>query len=141
MQAIVSGMGPFWKKITEEMFESLYVSTIPTVENIINCLLTSEASNHEAKIVTWLYRFIRSCSKGELVKFVRFITGASIFIPNMRIKVEFSDQPSDHICPKTQTCFKILTLARQYTSFTHFQQNISSFIFTFNPTNWSLHDN
>lgn len=50
---------------------------------------------------------------------VRFVMGSSIFLPDSSIQVQFIDQELDHVRPLSQMCFKILTLPRQFTLFSH----------------------
>jgi len=138
MQSFVKGLGNFWSKVTPDQFDALYYCTIPTADGVIGNLIVLEQTNQEGKIVTWLHRYIRSCTKDKLAKFLRFITGCEAFAPNSFIKLEFVDQPVEHLRPLSQTCFKILILSRQYSSFTQLSDNIDSYIE--NSENWVVHD-
>lgn len=93
MKSLVTGMGTFWGKISKEiLLDALYQTSAPSPENAINSLVYEENTSQEGKVITWLHRFIRSCSKEQLIKFIRFVTGAPIFTLNMKTKVNFIDQ-------------------------------------------------
>lgn len=130
-------MGPFWKDVSRLMLISIYECTVPTADRLISCLDVNEIKAVDQKIMTWLHRYIRSCTKTELLVFVRFITGASILSPNDIIKVQFVEQAPDHLHPQAATCFKVLMLSRQYGSFTHFCENLAMYMCS---NNWNLHD-
>ncbi|XP_057311866.1 uncharacterized protein LOC130649582 isoform X2 [Hydractinia symbiolongicarpus] len=124
VNSIVKGMGKFWSGFSREMFHSIYSCIVPNPERVINSLLVNELQQTEAKIVTWLHRFIRNCTPAQLFSFVRFVTGSPNLWPDDIIKVEFVDQAKQYIRPTTQTCFKILHLPRQYVSYTELSSNI-----------------
>ena len=88
----------------------------------------------DGKVTTWLNRYIRNYSKHGLLQFIRFVTGSSNFSPNTHIKLKFVDQTQPHLSPFSNTCFKILILPRQYTSFTHLKDNIDTYLS--NEENW-----
>lgn len=138
MQSLIKGMGTFWNKISDEQIDALYFSASPKPENIIKNLITNETTKQESKIVTWLHRYIRCCNKEDLATFLRFITGSTVFTPSTYIKLEFVDQPLNYLHPQTQTCFKILLLPRQYSSFTMLKDNIKEYMDR--REHWVLHD-
>ena len=138
MQSLVRGMGTFWQKVTIEMLDALYVCTIPCPENVIQNLVVDENNKQDAKITTWIHRYIRSCNKDELVRFIRFITGSSTFPPSSSIKLQFVDQDPSYLRPLVKTCFKILIIPRQYSSFTQLRENINMHMG--NSENWSVFD-
>ena len=135
---IVNGMGNFWKEVSKEMFLSIYSCIIPSNQAVLDCFQPNEVQQVDQKIFTWLCRFIRSCNQSELCSFVRYITGSSNLWPGEVIRVEFIDQPSAHLRPMSQTCFKILQLPRQYVTFTQLSTNISRYIN--NDEFWAIHD-
>ena len=129
MKSIIKGMGPFWNKLSKEMFYSLFTSTELTAQKLIDSFTCIEQSNQESKVITWLHRFVRCCETNQLFKILRFITGASVYVPEMNIKVEFIDQAYFPLSPRAHTCFKILILPRQYRSFTELEDNLNNTIF------------
>ena len=139
MQKVVSGMGNFWNKVSSHMISSLYDCTLPTSEKILSNLDANESCNQDQKVVTWLHRYIRCCSKEELQMLLRFVTGSPSIQPNMKIRVEFVDQMAQHLRPCSKTCFKILILPRQYSSFTEMKENLTVYIQ--NTSNWCVDDN
>lgn len=120
------------------MMDALYKCTIPTAVDVIDSIQVAEKSQHEQRLTTWVHRYIRSCSQSDLCFFLRFITGSKSFIPKTVIKLEYANQPPDHLRPNSKTCFKILTLPRQYSSFTQLRENFS--LHMGNTDNWYLHD-
>ena len=113
----------FFKTLTPNMFEEVYRCTIPTAESLIASFETVENTSQEQNIVVYLHRYIRSCTKAELVRFVRFTTASTSLSPKSVIKVLFINQPVEYLRPMSQTCFGILHLARQYGSFSQFRSN------------------
>jgi hypothetical protein len=138
MQHLVAGMGIFWTKLSEDNIDSIFLLVRPNAESFIAALVTNEQSKQEGKVVTWLHRYIRACTGLELSRLIRFITGSPCLSPNSKIKVEFIDQTIFSLMPRSQTCFKIFLLARQYSSFTMFEKNLNSFLG--NSETWKLHD-
>ena len=119
-------------------FESLYASIQPTPENVIKAIHPDESNAQDQRITTWLHRYIRYCSVEQLRRFLRFVTGSSCITPNLAIQVQYCNQPQSYLRPLVKTCFKILFLPRQYSSFTQLRENLN-----FNVghlENWAVHD-
>ena len=89
VKSIITGMGIFWEKVTPGMIDSLYEACIPTASKLISQIQAVENSQQDQKITTWLYRYIRSCSKADIMRLVRFITGSTSLLPDTIIKVQF----------------------------------------------------
>ena len=138
MKSLLKGMGSFWKDVSIAMFDSIYKCTIPTAEKIISCLDIAEVLAQDSKITTWLHRYLRSSSEAELLSFIRFVTGSTSLPPEVVIKVEFINQPPKWLRPMSATCFKILQLPRQYSSFSMFRHNLK--MHTYDEKLWQLHD-
>ena len=139
LQSLVEGMGNFWKKIDADLLDAMYEVIIPTSEKVIASLSTHETSKHEAKIITWLYRYVRNLGETSLRTFVQFITGSGNILPDTSIKVEFINMPFDHARPTSKTCFKILYIPRQYSSMSEMKDNFDYYILS-NLQNWGVHD-
>ena len=141
MRIIVSGMGPFWKNLECAMIQSLYFCNMASAEDIISSLEVVESNNQDRKITTWLHRYIRSCSRIELGRFLRFVTGAETTNSKSVIKVQYvnpNQSNQSHPHPFAQTCFRILILPRSYSSFHHLKENMN--IYINNPENWAVND-
>ena len=136
-QALVRGMGHFWKKTSPEMLEMLYEKNIPTPSKVIENLLIVESNKIDAKITTWLHRYLRSCDRAELSRFIRFVTGSDLF-DQTKIRCEFVNQPVEHLRPKSKTCFKMFYLPRQYLSFYHLRDNLN--LYMKDTSTWTVHD-
>ena len=137
-QHLIEGLGLFWKKISTEMIDALYQLTVPSSSALIDNIEATKVNAQDQKVTTWLHRYLRSCTKDELVLFVRFVTGSNCYDPNTKIKVEYVNQPPDHLRPASKTCFKILILPRQYASFTRLRENLKFYIS--NTGNWNVYD-
>ena len=74
--------------------------------------------------------------KSHLSLFLRFITGSECLAPSVTIKVNYVNQ--EHKCPTVQTCFKILSLSRQYNRFLELRDSLNKVIES--HKNWSGHD-
>lgn len=121
------------------MLNSLFKLTTPTSAVVMKAIDTNEINAQDQKVTTWVHRYLRSCTKYELIRFVRFITGSSCFIPNAKLKVEFVNQPPEHLRLLSRTCFKILILPVQYSSFTWLNDNLDFHMR--NSCNWDVLDN
>ena len=84
----------------------------------------TELNNHDQNITTWLHRFIRSCTLSGLKLLLWFVTGSATFISGSIIKVEYVNQHPRNLFPTAVTCFKILRLPCQYSSFHHQRNNL-----------------
>ena len=131
-------MGPFWIHATSEMISSLYACTLPSVENISSNLVPNETCPQDQRVFLWFNRYLRACSQRELMMLLRFVTGSTSLQPSMKIKVEFIDQPNANLRPCSKTCFQILILPRQYSSFTELKENLKLYINS--SDNWTVHD-
>lgn len=137
-QNLVMEMGTFWRKLSKSHLLSIFNATRPNAEKIIDSLDCSERNRQEGRIIIWLHRYIRSCTQTEMERFLRFITGSTSISPATMIKVEFNDQTIENLRPRSQTCFQIFIIPRQYFSFTQMKTNLDFFIG--NASNWALHD-
>ena len=138
MKCLLRGMGEFWSGINKNQIDFIYNSGIPTAEAVIENLDVVKLNNHDQNITTWLHRFIRSCRLSELTLLLRFVTGSATFISGSTIKVEYVNQHPRNLFPTAATCFKILRLPRQYSSFHHLRSSLSEHIS--NNELWAVQD-
>ena len=138
VKALVDGMGAFWKSVSCHMFMSLYKVTTPNADTVIAALNVEELCAQDGKLTTYLHRYIRACSEKGIETFLRFVTGSASLVPGDVIKVQFITQSHSILCPRSQTCFKILTLPRNYTSFQHMQNTLDKFFQ--NEDWWTIQD-
>ena len=122
MNAIVKGMKltNLWKQTTASEIEALYLSAIPTRERVAALLETDEKSPIDARIATWLYRYVANTP--YLKEFIRFVTGSSSIILNDPIRVCFTNTTIEPM-PSAHTCFCILQLPRTFNSYYHLERN------------------
>ena len=57
MQTLTRGMGPFWEKLEENLFDSIYDCTIPTSVKVIESTDAVEHSAKDGKTTAWLSRY------------------------------------------------------------------------------------
>ena len=138
IQSLIKGMGLLWKKLSPDILDFLFDCTTSLSETVIEHLEPKLGCQKDQSVFTWLNRYIRSCTKTQLQMFVRFITGSSNSAPGTIIQVQFVDQPIDYLMAVSQTFFKILTLPRQFNSFSHLKEVINSCINS--AESWSVFD-
>lgn len=120
-------MGPFWSKLTETLLDSIYACTVPTADDLISQIEANEVTAQDQKITTGynrFFRYVRTFTKSELSRFLRFVTGSESFPAKTVIKVEYVDQSNEHLHPVVKTCFKILILSRQFGSLYQFKETL-----------------
>ena len=136
MQTLIRALGNFWNRVSVEMIDALYESCEVNSERFIAALDVEENCPADQKTTTWLHRYLRNLGKSHLSLFLRFITGSECLAPSVTIKVNYVNQ--EHKCPTVQTCFKILSLSRQYNSFFELRESLNKVIES--HENWSVHD-
>ena len=129
----------FFKTIGPELFDALYLETIPTANRVIESILVQETTNHEQSITTWLHRYIRCCTPAQLATFIRFITASSSMLKK-KIKLHYVNQQIGYLRPTSETCFCILNLPRQYSSFSDLRNNLDRWIQNDSTVLWHMSD-
>ena len=135
MQTIIESMGNFWKHVSIECVDALYKSCEVDPEKFIAVLDIEEKCSSDQKITTWFHRYIRNLRKSQLSLLLRFITGSECLSPSVIIKLIYANGQK---YPTVKTCFKIITLPRQYNSYFELRDNLNKVIER--PENWSVHD-
>ena len=138
LQKLVTGM-EFFKNISSELFDKIYLETVPTSTSIIESIHVRETTNHEQNITTWLHRYVRCCTPAQLATFLRFITASSSMLQK-KIKLHYVDQQTGYLRPTSETCFCILNLPRQYSSFTDLRNNLNRWIQNDSTVLWQMSD-
>jgi hypothetical protein len=121
------GMGLMWDGVSEEEIASIY-----------NLSYVIQKDPKDGKIMRWLQRHLKICSNETLVNFLRFCTATDVMRPECRIKVSTEFMPPAAIRPKSRTCFGIMILPRNYTSFAQLRKNMDFYLR--NPSFWDLSD-
>jgi len=133
------GMGKFWENITTDEIHALYSTCTPTTMNVVNCLeFTTPEDPKEAKVARWLVRYIKNKEHKICCRFLRFCTGSDLVLPDRKIRVQMENMSETSIRPKAQTCFRILTISKNYRTFAHLAQNLDWYMN--NPQVWDLKD-
>ena len=96
----------FWEKLDISLFDTLHSIIIPPSEKVIPSLTCYETSNHDAKIVTWLYRYIINLSKTSLSTFDQFTAvSEKNLLQDTSIKVGLVNQSRDYARPTSKNVF------------------------------------
>ena len=132
------GMGPLWVGVREEEIASIYNLCQPTTQGIIDQIYMIQKDSKDSQIMRWLQRYLKICSNETLVNFLHFRTATDVMRPECRIKVCTEFMPPAAIRPKSRTCFGIITLPRNYTSFAQLRKNMDFYLR--NPNMWDLSD-
>ena len=137
MTSIRRGMGSFWDNIAAKEIQSLYERCLPTAERVVSVLTIEETTVQEQKIGRWLVWYINNLTEESIMHFLRFCTASSMLEPGKNILVRFEHMAETVMRPKSQTCFKILTIPRNYQTYHQMKINLDRYL---NPSSWDLED-
>lgn len=132
------GMGAMWNGVSEEEIASIYNLCQPTAQRIIDQVYMVRKDPKDGQIMRWMQRYLKICSNKALVNFLRFCTATDVMRPGCRIKVQTEFMPPEAIRPKSRTCFGIIILPRNYTSFAQLRRNLDFYLRS--PNLWDLAD-
>ena len=135
---IRKGMGSLWDNVSAEQIASIYGICLPTAQRIIDCMYMVPKDSKEEQIFSWLKRYLRGASHEILTNFVRFCTATDVILPHTSIAVHQEVMPSAAIRPKSQTCFRILILPKNYESFVQLRKNLE--LYLRDSSFWDLND-
>jgi len=128
-----------FKQMNPDMISCIYEMHKATPEKVIDCLQSFAENHQESNIMSWLIRYIRNCTHEHLLEFIRYVTGSTSLPTGTLIAVKYVDQPIDYLRPVSKTCFKILFLPRQYSSYGALSKSFKVFVHS-NPDCWVLYD-
>jgi hypothetical protein len=100
-------------------FTQLYSVCTPTPANVVNSLQFDPDDAKESKDARWVVRYIKNKDQKILSRFLCFCTGSDLVLPDTGIRVKMENMSEASMRPKAQTCFKILTVAKNYRTFAH----------------------
>ena len=103
-----------------------------TLKDLLDALDIEENCPADQNTTIWLHRYLCNLRKSHLSLFLGF----SLEVNLSSIKVNYVNQ--EHKCPTVQTCFKILSVSRQYNSFFELRDSLNKVIES--HENWSVHD-
>jgi hypothetical protein len=132
------GMGKFWENVSSEEIHAVYSVCTPTPANVVNSLQFNPEDAKESKVARWVVRYIKNKDQKILSRFLRFCTGSDLVLPDRGIKVQMENMSEASMRPKAQTCFRILTVAKNYRTFAHLSTNLDWYMN--NPQVWDLKD-
>lgn len=132
------GMGPLWDGVCEQEIASIYNLCQPTTQRIVDQIYMVQKDRKDDQIMRWLQRYLKICNNETLVNFLRFCTATDVMRPDCRIKVCTELMPPAAIRPKSRTCFSIIVLPRNYSSFAQLRKNMDFYLR--NTNLWDLSD-
>ena len=127
-QKICKGMGKFWKGVTHRDINKIYEAALPTPETLLEVCEIDESDSQETKCVTWFCRYIRCCTPRMLQLLLRFSTGSAQLLPNKKIKATWDTNVGQMMRPVARTCFQVLSLPKNHSSFQDFKRNTDLYI-------------
>ena len=127
-----------WNGVSEEEIASIYNLCQPTAQRIIDQVYMVQKDPKDGQM-RWMQRYLKICSNKALVNFLRFCTATDVMRPGCRIKVQTEFMPPEAIRPKSRTCFGIIILPRNYTSFAQLRRNLDFYLVR-SPNLWDLSD-
>lgn len=131
------GLGAIWQDVSKQEIESLYAVSKPTPERVLDILSCTPSNAKEEQVFRWLQRYIRGLDDNFLAQFLRFCTASDV-ITEAKISVSFKLFPPSAVRPTAQTCFKMVTIPRNYENFTQMKKNLD--IYFKDSANWDLED-
>lgn len=131
------GLGAIWQDVSKQEIESLYAVSKPTPERVLEILSCTPSDVKEEQIFRWLQRYIRGLDDYLLAQFLRFCTASDV-ITEAKIAVSITLFPPLAVRPKAQTCFRMVTIPRNYENFTQMKKNLDFYLK--DSANWDLED-
>ena len=138
LSSMREGMGQMWEKVTKGEIASLYEISRPTASGIIAILECIPENPKEDQIFRGLERYLKGSSNEILAKFLRFCTATDVLLPDRGISVRTEVMPLVAIRPKSYTCFRRLTLPRNYQSYSQMRNNLDFYLR--DCSGWDLND-
>ena len=131
-------MGNFWNGTTTKELDALYDMCHPTPTRVTHHLSPLFLGNpQEEQVYRWLQWYARNMESKMAVKFVRFCTASDVLLPDKHIAISFDNMsPGRSYSTNGYTCFRTLTVARNYRSFNHLKENFDYYLH--DPTQCSL---
>ena len=118
-------MGTFWDDVTPDEIDSLYQLCTPTTLRVVNALTMTPENE---KVLRWLKLYLKECSHKMLRGFSWFCTASDVILPEKGIKVRMENMAEVAMRPRAQTCFRILTLPSNYSSYVCLQENMDTYL-------------
>ena len=106
----------FWNRFTAEKLYSIVVAMCADPSKVIDALFSETKNEVEERVFTYLQQFIASMNQDMLRRFLRFVTGSSVFTAN-EITVIYNSSSGLARCPIAHTCTCTLELPVSYETY------------------------
>ena len=111
--------------MTREELDSLYQMCSPSPERVAGQLNATPNDPQEEKVYRWVKHYVRNLDTKMAVKFVCFCTASDLLLPGKGIAVHFENMVEEAIRLTAHTCFRALSVAQNYQSFSHLRDNFN----------------
>ena len=138
LKKIQESMPYFWNDVSTEHIQAMYQLSFPSRENILKVLSSSPSDMFEEKVFRWFLMYVKQADDDILRNLIQFITASSVIIPGECISVRYEGMPLMARRPKSQTCFKILVLPKNYPTFRNMKDNLDFYLN--HQSEWDLQD-
>ena len=105
-----------WNQFTVEKLYSLVAAMGADPSKVIEALFSETKSEAEERVFTYVQQFIVSMNEDMLRRFLRFVTGSSVFTAN-EITIIYSNSSGLARCPIAHTCTYTLELPVSYETY------------------------
>ena len=127
----------FWQSYSVEELYSLYLSLSATPGKVLAILEEPQVDNEcQAQVFTYLQQFIGNMKNDEIRRFLRFVTGTSVMLPD-GISVCFNGSSGLMRRPIAHTCSCSLELPSTYVSYLDFECELHA-VLSDNEYNWQM---
>lgn len=110
-----------------EQILSVFSSCEPTIPKVLGLLRANPVSKEENESLLYLKKFIRGRQKGELKKFLHFLTGSDMLCVE-KIEVTFVVRHGAGRAPTAHTCGPVLELPSTYVNYPDFRNEWESIL-------------
>lgn len=120
INAIRSGINSdhlsFWKQFSIDSLHSLVIAVTAHPAKVIDSLCSEPASHCEERVFMYLQQFIGQMNQNMLRRFLRFVTGSSVFSAHL-ITIIYNNSSGLSRCPIAHTCTYTLELPASYETY------------------------
>ena len=128
----------FWKSYSVEQLYSLYLALNATPQQVLSILQEPDVENeHEARVFSYLKKFIGNMKNEEVRRFLRFITGSSVLLPD-GITVCFNFNSGMIHGPIAHTCSSLLELPTTYLTYVDFEYEFQAILSSDDDYTWMM---
>ena len=128
----------FWKSYSVEQLYSLYLALNATPQQVLSILQEPDVENeHEARVFGYLKKFIGNMKNEEVCRFLRFITGSSVLLPD-GITVCFNSNSGMIRGPIAHTCSSLLELPTTYLTYVDFEYEFQAILSSDDDYTWMM---